>query len=48
MGNGTLTSVEINGDNVGVYTEIPKENVVINESANNTFVGREEDQSEIS
>ena len=47
MGNGTLTSVEINGDNVGVYTEIHKDNVLINESANNTFIGRE-DKYEIS
>nr|WP_317331804.1 hypothetical protein [uncultured Romboutsia sp.] len=47
MGNGTLTAVEINGDNVGVYTETPKENIVINEDANNTFIGRE-DKYEIS
>lgn len=47
MGNGTLNAVEINGDNAGVYTETPKENVVINEVANNVFVGRE-DKYEIS
>ena len=47
MGNGTLTAVEINGNNVGVYTETSKENIVINEAANNTFVGRE-DKYEIS
>ena len=47
MGNGTLIDVEINGDNVGVYTKTPKENIVINENANNTFVGRE-DKYEIS
>lgn len=42
MGNGTLNSVEINGSNTGVYTKTPEDNIQINESASNTFVGREE------
>ncbi|MGG7056918.1 hypothetical protein ACQPUZ_01340 [Clostridium tertium] len=42
MGNGTLNSVEINGSNAGVYTKTPEDNIQINQSASNTFVGREE------
>ena len=42
MGNGKVNSVKVNGDNAGIYTETPKENIIINEGVNNTFVGREE------
>ena len=42
MGNGLLNAVEISGDNAKVYTKTPKENIIINESAKNVFVGREE------
>ncbi|VYU65839.1 hypothetical protein [Clostridium paraputrificum] len=42
MGNGKVNSVKVNGNNAGIYTEIPKENIIINEGVNNTFIGREE------
>ncbi len=42
MGNGIVNSVEINGNNTGIYTDTSKDNIVINESAKNTFIGREE------
>lgn len=42
MGNGVLNAIEISGGNAKVYTKTPKENILINESAKNVFVGREE------
>lgn len=42
MGNGVLNAIEISGSDAKVYTKTPKENILINESAKNVFIGREE------